>query len=220
VTKAVMAKRAAAKKRAQKERERIARRDALVNNLVSFYVRNVTAEDKRDGMRWYGDARAWCLQQCEKYKVQPHVVMEVVAALSPNNKWSRNLVDATIIFDAVRSGKTPSDVKVCTFTRNKEKAFRIAQGNERIVWSKNTQKTFSFTDNIADENSERVTVDGHAKNVADNALRPLSDPGTAVGAHYATYEQAYQIAAKCFGLKGYEFQAIVWVAWKRVHNIY
>jgi hypothetical protein len=51
-----------------------------------------------------------------------------VSALSPNNRWERNKVDAKAVLRAVRDGVDCADVKVCTYDANKRKAFEIAKG--------------------------------------------------------------------------------------------
>ena len=66
-------------------------------------------------------------------KFPPLVTAGVISALSPNNKWKRNLIDARSVLDAVDSNQPSDVVKVCTYNANKLKAFEIARGNQEIL---------------------------------------------------------------------------------------
>lgn len=178
----------------------------IKDNLKYFYNK-ATEEDKHNGKLWYKSANLICEKLSVKYGYNVETVASVVSALSPRNKWERNLLDAETVLKAVREGTPPEEVRVCTFNTNKDKAFRIAQLKEAI----NTQsmKTFAFVQNIANLNRSYVTIDvWHMracfnKMITPNSLTP------------SLYNQIQKITikeAESRGLKGYELQAVVWEA--------
>ena len=57
-----------------------------------------------------------------------------------------------------------------------------------------------------------VTVDGHAKNIHDGLRRVLKNNNVGVK-EYRIIADAYYKAADKVGIKGYQMQAITWVAW-------
>tara|TARA_R110001583_G_scaffold23353_4_gene86383 strand:+ start:6731 stop:7174 length:444 start_codon:yes stop_codon:yes gene_type:complete len=134
----------------------------------------------------------------------PSVVAQVLSALSPRNKWERNIYDTRQVLEAVRDKKKPEDIKVCTFNNNKQKAFDIAQGKRGI--DKASPKTYSFVKNIAELDASKVTIDvWHLRacfgKTIDAGLTPLR------------YKQIEKVTLKCaemVGVRGYEFQAIIW----------
>ena len=54
------------------------------------------------------------------------IVVGVLSALSPNNKWERNVIDDTENMCVAYKSDIPlDDVKVCTYNANKQKAIKI-----------------------------------------------------------------------------------------------
>jgi hypothetical protein len=91
----------------------------------------------------------------------------VIAALSPNNKWERNCIDAEAMIKTWAIGGDYDMIKVCTFNPNKAKAVAILSldmesvDTEAIPNILNGQKVVAFYRSImGDKNA--VCVDGHA----------------------------------------------------------
>ena len=86
-----------------------------------------TAGDVAQGISWYATALTAAQELAARYNIYIATACAVIAALSPRNKWERNLIDAenlinvytTVGIDACK------DVKVCTFGKNKAKALVI-----------------------------------------------------------------------------------------------
>ena len=175
----------------------------IKNNLRYFY--SIADDDQIErGKAWYREANQWCEFMAVKYGYPTYVVAEVLSALSPRNKWQRNKADAEAVLSAVRNNEPMESVKVCTFNTNKEKAFDIARLKTRIVHG--SPKTYSFVQNIAYLHSDFVTVDvWHMRACFDKMIVPnLTD------LRYGQIAKATKKVAAEFGLKGFEFQAIVW----------
>jgi hypothetical protein len=174
-----------------------------IENILNVY-NLATEQEKKAGLAWYKEARAFCKAQAKEYGVSLEVVVAVISALSPRNKWEQNL--------AVRQGKGPNDVKVCTFGKNKQKAFDIVL-KHRPSLVKESNKTRSFFDNIRFENSQEVTIDIHAFNIYVGLKIPAR---SFTDKQYSEMVEAYREAAKHAKIKAYELQAVCWVAWKRL----
>ncbi|WP_423794630.1 DUF7178 family protein [Maribacter arcticus] len=172
-------------------------------NLLSIYASR-TSEDMKQGLEWYQSANKICVELSDKFGHSPLIVAQVLSALSPRNKWERNIIDTETVLRAVNEGKGPKDVRVCTFNNNKQKAFDIAKGRRGI--EKASPKTYSFVKNIAELDASKVTIDvWHLRacfgKTVDSGLTPLR------------YKQLEKLTLKCaemVGIRGYEFQAIIW----------
>lgn len=175
----------------------------IKKNLLEMYEKR-TDQHTQEGMQWYKTANQICIDMGKQLDYDPAVVAQVISALSPRNKWERNIIDTRTVLKAVNEGKSPEDVKVSTFHSNKNKAFEIARGERGIDQA--SPKTYSFVKNIAELDASKVTIDvWHLRacfgKTIESGLTPLR------------YKQLEQLTLKCaemVGIRGYEFQAIVW----------
>lgn len=177
-----------------------------VSKNLDRYFNMATNENISDGLTWYEQANDFCNETASKYEINPEIVAGVVSALSPRNKWHRNLVDTITVIEAYLKNVSPLDVKVSTFHTNKFKAFAILKGENVIT--KESRKTYSFVRNVGALDENRVTVDlWH--------LRACFDRTIEVGIGKVAYDQLERLTinkAKQLGFKGYEYQAIIWIA--------
>jgi hypothetical protein len=182
-------------------------------NILNIF-NQATEQEKNEGVLWYADAREFCKNAAKEYNISLEVVVAVISALSPRNKWKQNLKDAVTVLEAVRKGLGPDDVKVCTFHSNKRKAFAIVIENNPNL-AKATAKTASFFDNIRFDESTAVTIDVHAYRVFTGDYGPAKSIN---GSQYSEAVKAYCEAAEITGLRAYELQAICWMAFKRIYK--
>jgi hypothetical protein len=174
----------------------------ISKNLDKYF--NLASEDDiKNGLLWYQQANEICKDIAQKYGTSTFVASGVISALSPRNKWAKNIQDAYSVFEAVKNNVEAVDTKVSTFHTNKFKAFAIAQGKVTITSESN--KTFAFCENIAHLNEDFVTVDvWHLRACFDMTMGSIGD---------LAYKQLQSITlskAKKLGLKGFEYQAIIW----------
>lgn len=188
----------------------------VINKLKDWYT-SASSENIRKGMHWYREAQDFCKDLNEKYGIDLYVCAAVVSCLSPNNKWERNKVDAEAVIVAFINGINPDNIKVCTYDRNKLKAFKVLNG-EMIAES--SPKTHAFAMNVGRLSSEHITIDKwHIRACLcgiDEGAVDCVDSITAK--QYRRIEQITSMVAKEFGLKGYELQAIIWVTIKQAWN--
>lgn len=196
-----------------------------VENIVAIY-RLATPEEKRDGVVWYAQALAECSRIALDYEVPLHIVVGVCAALSPNNKWERNIINTRDMVQAYTGGKFINNFKVSTYHTMKQKAWRILakmpETEAEVITMLNGQKIISFFQNIM--GYDGCTIDGHARNIAYGVREGLTGSISIGKKEYATLQAEYVKAGKKVrlngrALKAFEMQAITWVAWRRIHNI-
>ena len=151
----------------------------------------------------------------------------VIAALSPNNKWERNCIDAEAMIMTWSIGGDYNMIKVCTFNPNKQKAIDILSldmesvDTEAIPKILKGQKVVAFYRSImGDKNA--VCVDGHAYAIFIGERVPTSKTPSITPKLFETIQRAYQLVAKrSADLCGVELsptqvQAVTWVTYRRL----
>ena len=192
-----------------------------VRNILKVY-RRATPEDTANGLEWYDRAKRHAKAISTKYFIHTHTVIGVMAALSPNNRWERNVKDTERMCQAWINGEDLSDFKVSCYNTMKAKAWSILEDDltddDDILTRLNGQKIRSFYSNI--RGLDEVTIDGHALNIALGIRQGLTSDKTNMGKKvYREMQEAYVKAAKRVGVKPHELQAITWTTWKREHGI-
>jgi hypothetical protein len=180
-----------------------------VSKNLDLFFNLATNKEIKEGKQWYKVANKFCIDAASEYNTTPFIVASVVSALSPRNKWSQNLKDTLKVFKAIKEGKEPEQIKVCTFHKNKFKAFNIAKGLQEI--NEDSRKTYNFVNNIAHLSNAHLTVDiWHLR----ACLKEFKSIGNANIGQLA-YNQIKGLTikkAQKLGLKGYELQAILWLS--------
>ena len=65
-----------------------------------------TSQEVQLGCDWYPSALAIASRIADKYNLRTEVVAGIIAALSPNNRWERNIIDAEAIIKCWAAGGT------------------------------------------------------------------------------------------------------------------
>lgn len=193
------------------------KRKDIVRNLGKVYRRALSV-DIEEGIAWYPEASRIAREWAEHYRYSLDTVAAVMAALSPQLEWKRNLV----IADDVLAGRNPSIGGV--LHANLRKAERLRDSNWKTEQGLSLHarmleqfpggpKVCNFAANLAGD-SLFVTVDTHAAQAAlNNPLASIQLPWTP----YKIFAECYVIAAAKAGRQPSEFQAIVWHVWKRLY---
>ena len=181
----------------------------MVSNLLAL-ASSASLQALSDGRLWYPRACAIVDDWARFYGYHRDTVACVVAAVSPQVSWARNL----IVADDILAGRPPS---LGVLPANVRKAESIRNANiachpnrMMLAWFPYGPKVQSFACNLAMIDT-MVTVDGHALQAA------LDDPTTIRTLKPAAYLEvatAYLLAARQFGDRPCDFQAICWLAWK------
>ena len=180
----------------------------ISKNLDKFF-NMATTLDIKEGREWYAKANKIITDISNCYDIDPYKVASVMSALSPRNKWAQNIKDTDKVCDSWKKGISPEDIKVCTFHTNKFKAFAILDGKVSIT--DKSLKTFNFVRNIAYLDPTAVTIDiWHLRACFDKIIK--IDSVNIGRKAYAQIKELTLKKAERLGLKGYEYQAIIWTA--------
>jgi len=194
----------------------------IYDNLETWY-KSATRSNRKAGKSWYKDAQSFCKDTAKKYNIDSYIVASVVSALSPNNKWERNKIDAEALIGCFSCGKFTEkeimeNVKVCTYDANKLKAWKILREGKKI--SSQSPKTHAFAMNVGLLSRDHITIDKwHLRAcvcVPNDGIVDAVESCTAL--QYRRIEAITAKLAKRYRLKGYQLQAIIWVAIKESWN--
>jgi hypothetical protein len=194
--------------------------DHMVHNIMACY-RAADSVQVNEGLLWYSDAKQAAHDIAVKHNVAVYIVVAVIAALSPNNKWSRNVVNADALIGAFIRGDGIDSVKVSTYNKMKQKAWDILAARPDYDGAKRMLKGQKITSFFMDIMGEfNVTIDGHARNIAYGERVGLTDDRTNIGVReYRAIQAAYEEAARRLRLMPYQLQAITWRVWRDRHGI-
>lgn len=193
-----------------------------VNNIKAIYLLSTTQE-KIDGAKWYQSAHDIAMQLAIDYGLTLQTTAGVIAALSPRNKWSRNVIDAENLIETfVRDPKSAVSIKVCTFGKNKEKALNILKADQDF-YTENVRdilkgpKLIEFFNCIL--GVEDVCIDGHAYCIFNGSRTSLKDVPSIGVKLRSEIKSDFKKAAAKFKISPAEMQAITWVAWRRIYGV-
>ena len=187
-----------------------------------------TSQEVQLGCDWYPSALKIASRIANKYGLRTEVVAGVIAALSPNNRWERNIVDAEAIIKCWAAGGTRTDilnVKVCTYGKMKAKAVDILTRDIPIVEILNGKKIIEFFNCITNPLLNDVCIDGHAYSVWFGqrlTMKEVPPIGKKLRLQIKTdYRDAAAFINEELGTcyTPATIQAITWVTHKRIHNV-
>ena len=189
--------------------------EKMIYNITSVY-RDADKLQHAEGLLWYSDALKSANLMAIKHGVPVYIAVAVIAALSPNNKWSRNIINADALIGAFIRGDGIDSVKVSTYHKMKAKAWDILAARPDYDTAKAMLKGQKITSFFCDIMGEfNVTIDGHARNIAYGERVGLTDDRTNIGVReYRALQAAYEEAAQRLGLMPYQLQAITWRVWR------
>jgi hypothetical protein len=200
---------------------------AVTRNIAGM-LQLASQADILSGLDWYKRAHKLGVRLIHAYDgLTLGQAVGVIAALSPNNKWTRNCTDAEAMIKAWHMGADPMGVKVCTFNPNKAKAAAIlaltADDLETDIIAEilNGRKVVAFYRSILGD-PDAVCVDGHAYAVWIGERVPTTQTPNIGIKLYADIARAYQLVAKrSYDLCGTtltptQVQAVTWVTYRRL----
>jgi hypothetical protein len=203
----------------------------LIANILKTYARRNLA-DNNDGLTWYTDAQAMAGEVAKETGLELGKVAEVIAALSPNCGWSQNLADTWKVCRAFAAYREKHHIAVCdgrvcecllltieqtkvtTYTRNKNRAFGILAGTDKLQG----RKVVPFAENIKG-NTELVTIDTHAFSIAQGIRYTVKTCPHISPSEFRQIQKAYTLAAKRVQISPAQLQAITWRTWRRLHGL-
>lgn len=192
------------------------------DNIRAIY-RLATAAERVNGVNWYSTANQIAVSLADRYEISEAQAIGVIAALSPRNKWSRNVIDSeNLIIAYIADPESAATVKVCTFGANKAKAIKTlglsrAATLEKVLDILSGPKLREFASCIA--GLPEICIDGHAYCIWTGGRTGLKDV-PAIGVKLRWRIKAdYRAVALDLGLTPSALQAITWCAWRRIHGV-
>jgi hypothetical protein len=184
--------------------------------------------ERSNGKNWYRQAHRAALDLSGPFACGVITSAGVIAALSPNNKWERNLRDAQTLFDTFKTlgAYAASQVRVCTFDTNKAKALAILKLQrptvDDVVTVLHGLKISAFYRCILGD-SQAVCVDGHAYSIWFGEHITTTKTPKISARLYAQIADDYRAAARIVSTPSQpvnpsELQAITWLTHKRLNG--
>ena len=195
-------------------------------NIVAKFTLATTAEVVA-GQRWYTESFVIASRIAKLHDLSPIRVAAVIAALSPNNRWERNIQDAENVITAFVHGDDQDvlEVKCCTYTANKLKALAILKceslGYEDILKG---PKVIEFFHCISDTLTD-VCIDGHAYSIwygSRLTMKEVPNIGKKLRERIKLdYMDATDFINAELGIDylASQVQAITWVCHRRIYGI-
>jgi hypothetical protein len=188
--------------------------------LATFF--NATPAELADGATWYRRASDAAAIIASRYDLSADTVAGAIAALSPNNRWERNVSDTDQLCRAFTlGGYTAADrVKVGTYGANKLKALRILTGESPLDVLGGLKVRAFYGCIIGDDSA--VCIDGHAYAIWAGERIPTSQTPKIGAKLYNSISADYICAADTInGITGADYsaaqiQAIVWLTYRRL----
>ena len=194
-----------------------------------------TSQEVQLGCDWYPSAYKIAVRMAGTYGVPTETAAGVIAALSPNNRWERNIVDAEAMLKCYAAGGTRDDmlnVKVCTYGKMKAKAVAILTRFEPNIedWQDiatilKGKKIVEFFNCITNPKLNDVCIDGHAYSVWFGQRLTMKEV-PAIGVKLRKQIKTDYRDATAFineelhaSFTAADIQAITWVTHKRIHNV-
>lgn len=184
--------------------------DVSAKNIIQVFE-DAPTDLKEQGRLWYPRARKWCRVRADMYDRSVRTVAGVVSALSPRNRWERNLIDADQVLYAYHNGLSMPWLKCATFSQNVHKAWDILWKDDPSL-AETSPKTRAFLDCIENEDTSAVVVDVWAYRVAHG--NPDLKAKGFTEKQYQVYEECYREAASELSEPVHEVQAVTWVTFR------
>ena len=189
---------------------------------INKVLKQATPAEMLHGLTWYADALKECQDMADCHRLPLAIVVGVVAALSPTNRWQRNLVDAHYMCKTFVNGGYVEDTAPCTYKTMRDKAWKILadgvrQDAEDIAKTLNGPKITDFFWCIMGQ--DVCVIDGHAWCIANADRRTMQEVPSIGKKLRKELQAAYSKAGKRHGMTAFEMQAATWVTWKRIHNV-
>lgn len=176
--------------------------------------RQATPSERLTGRLWYSEANLYAQALAKEYSCPIEQPAAILAVLSPNVTWETNKTDARRVMLMEYVGADLADFTVSTYNANKDKAWRIATGENPLNVVRGPKVT-AFWRNIMGDLS-LLTLDSHAMNAwcGERVYGSNLQTKPRVAERKAMLADYYS-AAKRAGEQPAVFQAILWTVWKR-----
>lgn len=201
--------------------------ELYVANIKSTYYQALQYPTIAEcGLNWYFDAKTTAIKLAKRYHTSIEAVCGVIAALSPNNRWQRNLVDAELLLKHWKIGNKLESFKVATYNHNKDKAWQIVHGVKPLEALRGNKTRAFYQCLLNPSNSHSVCIDSHAINIALGKSQAIAQTPTLNSGNYKLLALAYRLATDEINYESLEssvlpmqVQAVTWTLYRVLRGI-
>jgi hypothetical protein len=168
-----------------------------------------TPEEMAEGMTWYRTAAQEIRRRLVPLGVTFRQACGIVAALSPQTPWARNILYAERCCRGENTPATGDRRRLAESIRDGADPVKVVKG----------LKTGEFLACLLDQRTDRVCIDGHAYSIWVGRRIETSKVPTLRASDHAIIREDYQSAAYAAGVRPHQMQAITWLAWRRLHAV-
>lgn len=205
----------------------VSKLDYFVANIKATYYQALQYPTlASNGLNWYFNANAIAASLAKRHDTTLEIACGTIAALSPNNRWDRNLVDADLLLKHYKLGDKLDSFKVATYNHNKEKGWQITHGIDPLDALKGDKTRSFYLCLLNPSDSYTVCIDGHATNIALGKQTTLEKAPALTTAKYDLLADAYRIATTEINRDSLEtnvlpmqVQAITWTLYRVLRGI-
>lgn len=198
-----------------------------ITNIMEVWGKSL-AWERTDGHDYYDRQRQAITSIGAKYGFSAAQSVAVFAVLSPNNDEAGTYRAASQCFK-ISTGEISALSPVQGYPANRAKALDILAGGDiaRLVTG---PKVTAFYHNTMDpDNDQHITVDGHMLGVwcgrrfllrgVRGDPHPTMTDAVIPKSEYPLIARDFRGAATRISMSAPRFQAVLWITWKRIHNI-
>jgi len=193
--------------------------DIRIQENLEAWFQAASRQNIKDGLKWYKDAQLHCIAKAKKFAMKPFDYAEIISITSVNNKWPTNKKDTETVVSAYQAGIAPEAIKISTYHANKFKAFRVL--NKAQTLEQTSPKTYAFSMNVGLNSPDHVTIDKHHLRACVTLPSEGVVPEATTSITPKQYKRVEALTAQLAhkqGLKGYQYQAIIWLCIKEAWN--
>lgn len=179
------------------------------------------AHDIEEGKSAYPGYRVIMCELADTYSTPLDRVTAAFVSLSPNSDYIGNLRSTITVLKGIKRGTPVDRITTSSYGHCRDRAYAYATGQADFLSKTKGLKILNFYHNIMDpEDSRWVTVDGHvcAAWRNDHTLTMKDALLKGVG-EYREIKSAVQRLAFKEGLIPNQYQAILWMARKRILKV-
>ena len=175
----------------------------LVSNITLAYLSS-SIEDRHAGQWWYPTANCIARGMADKFGISVAQASGIIAVLSPQISWERNVVVAYAFM------ASPYEKPTGITTDNWRKAQHVFEGRLGYIRGNKVQAFHECINTAGD--TDAVVIDTHSVDVALGEEARDKDKKYLVNKQiYDIFANAYREAAKHLKMPATEVQATTWV---------
>jgi hypothetical protein len=184
-------------------------------NILAVYAQATTVE-QHNGSLWYSRAREAATELSKKYNCTIEAVVGVIAALSPNVRWEKNLAAAEELIKAYTYDLPLDTLRLPCYKTNVLKAWEILSGSPPLTVLRGNKVTHFYSCILY---GYGLCVDGHAYCVWYGSRMSIREVPRISDKMYNQVAYDYHTVASELGIPAHQLQAITWCVWRRMHEV-